>query len=320
MEIVPYRGWQRNLRLINDTAEVIVTLDVGPRIISYRLLPDGPNVLKNYDEMMGGTGESEWQIRGGCRFWLGPEDLTRTYYPDNAPVEHTEVMPGTVRFIPPMEKPYGIQKEMEVRLAEKGSAVHVLLRVTNTGDEPTTLAPWGPTVMAPGGEEIIPLPPKKPHPGHVSNAQSPADYAPNQLYAVWPFLDFTDPRWTFGSRYIRLRHDPSRSPTKLGIAHRLGWIAYLNAGQLFVMRVVYDESANYPDFGGNYQTFTNEDMLEMEPIGGLITLEPGKSAELGVDWELHGGVGAITSEDDIDRVILPLVTSKQEIGSVGLVQ
>ena len=86
MEVIEYRGWKNNLRLTNGDAELVVTLDVGPRVISYRL-PDGFNVLKNYDSMMGGTGEAEWQIRGGHRFWLAPEDLTRTYFPDNRPVK-----------------------------------------------------------------------------------------------------------------------------------------------------------------------------------------------------------------------------------------
>ena len=37
VEVVEYRGWKNNLRLTNGDAELIVTLDVGPRVISYRL-------------------------------------------------------------------------------------------------------------------------------------------------------------------------------------------------------------------------------------------------------------------------------------------
>jgi hypothetical protein len=29
-------GWEKNLKLFNDSVEVIITLEVGPRIISYR--------------------------------------------------------------------------------------------------------------------------------------------------------------------------------------------------------------------------------------------------------------------------------------------
>jgi hypothetical protein len=306
VQVVEYRGWKNNLLLSNGDAELVVTLDVGPRVIAYRL-PGGFNVMKNYDGQMGGTGEAEWQIRGGLRFWLAPEDLTRTYFPDNRPVKWEQIGPRAARFTPPPENEYGIQKEMDLALAEKGSRVEVRLKVTNVGKEPTELAPWAPTVMAPGGVEIIPLPPKRPHPGHPKNAKSPADYAPNQELVLWPYFDFTDTRWTFGSRYIFLRHDPNKGPTKIGLAHRMGWVAYLNSGVLFVKRFDYREGAVYPDLGTRYQTFSNEDMLEMETVGELVTLQPGGSAELTETWELFGGLSEVRTEADADRVVLPLL-------------
>ena len=90
--------------------------------------------------------------------------------------EYEPLGPEGARIIAPAEEEYGVQKTMELRLAAKGTRVDVTLRVTNVGKSPTQLAPWGPTVMAPGGMEIIPLPPKAPHPGHPKNAKSPADF------------------------------------------------------------------------------------------------------------------------------------------------
>ena len=55
---------------------------------------------------------------------------------------------------------------------------------------------------------------------------------------------------------------------------------------LFVKRFDYREGAIYPDRGTRYQTFSNEDMLEMETVGELVTLQPGQSAELVESWEL----------------------------------
>lgn len=309
MDIIEYRGWKNNLRLANADAELVVTLDVGPRVISYRLT-GGPNVMKSYDEQMGGTGEPEWQIRGGHRFWLAPEDLTRTYFPDNRPVKHEAMGPLAARIVAPPEVEYGVQKTMELRLVPSGSKVDVTLRVTNTGTAPTELAPWGPTVLAPGGMEIIPLPGKSPHPGSVKNAKSPADFGPNQELVLWPYFDFTDSRWTFGRRYIFLRQDPAKGPTKIGLAHRMGWVAYLNAGCLFVKRFDYREGAVYPDRGTRYQTFTYQEMLEMETVGELVTLAPGASAELAESWELYGNVPPVQTEDDVDRVILPLLSER----------
>jgi hypothetical protein len=306
IEKVEYCGWKNNLLLGNGDAEVIVTLDVGPRVICYRL-PGGFNVLKNYDDQMGGVGEAEWQIRGGLRFWLAPEDTTRTYFPDNRPVNFQEVGSNAVRLTPPPETEYGVQKEMTVRLAEKGTRVDVTLRVTNVGSAPTKLAPWAPTVMAPGGVEVIPQPPHRNHPGSPENARSAADFAPSQDLILWPYFDFTDPRWSLGSRYLMLRQDPTKGPTKIGLAHRLGWIAYLNRGNLFVKRIPYVEGATYPDMGTNYQTFSNEDMLEMETVGVLTTLAPGQSAELSESWELHGNVPDVRTEADVDKHILTRV-------------
>jgi hypothetical protein len=257
--------------------------------------------------MMGGSGEAEWQIRGGHRFWLAPEDLTRTYFADNRPVKWEAIGDRAVRITPPPEVEYGVQKEMELQLTSKGTRVEVTLRVTNIGSVPTELAPWGPTVMSPGGIEVIPLPPKKNHPGHPSKAKSPADFAPNQELILWPYFDFADTRWTFGNRYIFLRQDVNKGPTKIGLAHRMGWVAYLNSGMLFVKRFDYREGAVYPDLGTRYQTFSNEDMLEMETVGELVALQPGKSAVLRESWELFGNVPPIQTEADVDQVILPLL-------------
>jgi hypothetical protein len=310
MDKVEYHGWANNLRLSNGDAELILTLDVGPRVISYRLA-NGKNVLKNYDEQLGKSGETEWVMRGGHRLWVGPEDLTRTYALDNRPVKYEKLSsPGGVRLIPPPDSEYGIQKEMDVLLEPTGTKVSIVHRITNTGQEATDLAPWVLTVLAPGGVEVIPLPAHHPHPGPPKNAKSPKDYAPNVFMTLWPFFDFTDPRWHFGSKYITLRQDAQKGPTKIGLAHQLGWIAYLNDGTLFVKRFGYQEGKHYPDHGCNFETFTNQEMLECESMGPLIKLEPGKSVEHTEHWELVGNVEGFEDEAGIERNIRPKVSEK----------
>jgi hypothetical protein len=309
LEKIAYRGWKNNLRIDNGDAELIVTLDVGPRIISYRLA-GGQNVFKEYAGQLGHAGEPDWMIRGGHRQWTGPEDPTRTYALDNGPVKDREVDRGLIRFTPAPETEYGLQKEIDVRLASSGSRVTVVHRYTNVGPGPVDLAPWSVSVMAPGGIEVIPLPDKRPHPGSYKNARSAADFAANQLMAVWPYLDFQDPRWRFGTRFITLRQDPERGPTKLGLAHKLGSVGYLNAGTLFVKWFEYREAQIYPDDGVNFETFSNEDMLEIETLGPLISLDPGQSVEHTERWELFGGLGTAESEAEIEAKVGPRLSAK----------
>jgi hypothetical protein len=265
------------------------------------------NVFKEYIEQLGKSGEKDWQIRGGHRLWIAPEDLKRTYHPDNGPVNFRET-DGTFIFTAGPDTPYGIQKEIGVRLSASGSRVTVTHLVKNVGDKPTTLSPWAQTVMAPGGVEIIPLPPKKPHPGPPANAQSADDYAPNQRFALWPYFDFSDDRFKFGSKFITVRQKSRSGPTKIGLAHREGWVAYLVHTNLFIKRFKYESGKTYPDMGCNFETFTNGDMLEIETLGPLVTLAPGETATLVEQWEIVPDVAEFKGEAGIEIGIVPKVT------------
>src|SRR3972149_3315855 len=100
VEKVEFKGWKNNLKLSNGTVELIATLEVGPRIIRYGFV-GGENVLKEYADQLGKSGEQDWQIRGGHRLWHAPEAKPRTYFPDNDPVEGKELPGGGGRLVAP---------------------------------------------------------------------------------------------------------------------------------------------------------------------------------------------------------------------------
>src|SRR5688572_8385291 len=87
MECIPYGGWQRCARLTCGDTDLIITLDVGPRIIRYGLI-GGPNELFESPKDMGKVGGEEYRSYGGHRLWIGPEDSLKTLQPENEPVEH----------------------------------------------------------------------------------------------------------------------------------------------------------------------------------------------------------------------------------------
>lgn len=279
IEPVAFAGWQNCLRLCNAHAEVIVTLEVGPRIISY-MVPGGKSVLKTNAEELGKSGEPEFMPRGGHRFWLAPED-ERTYAPDNSPVLHEVTLPDTVRFENPAAAPWHIRKELIVSLAADSSAVSLEHRATNCGNEPARLATWGLTVMEPGGMEIIPQPPLGEH---------PEDLLPNRVIVSWPYTDMSDERWRWGQRFITLRQTAHSSPAKLGLSHREKWVAYLKRNSFFLKTFTYEEGAAYPDLGCNFETFTNASMLEIETLSPLRTLAPGESVSHRETWHLFGSI------------------------------
>ena len=284
---VSFGGWANNLRLANKQAELIITLDVGPRVISYRAR-DGESVFKTFDAQLGGTGEAEWKSRGGHRFWLAPEDEVLSYLPDNSPVEHRVLSDFEVEVSNAPNEQLPIRKVMTVALDPASTRVTVTHRAENCGAVAHEVATWGLSVMAAGGIEIIPLPPLGEH---------PRDLLPNRAMTLWAFTDMTDPRWRWGQRFITLRQGDA-GPTKIGLAHRERWIAYQRDTSLFVKSIDYREGATYPDFGCNFETFTNEEMLEVEALGPLVRLAPGESTEHSERWQLFNGVSAPPSDED----------------------
>jgi hypothetical protein len=146
-EYLSFAGWERNLKLSNDFVEVIITLEVGPRIISYRPV-QGRSVFKLVREEAGKSKEDVWKIRGGHRLWSAPEDFGKEdslcYALDNSEVEHSIEDEFTVRVSNLIEKPTKIRREMVVRLEQKSPKITVEHRITNQGDiEASALGAFG---------------------------------------------------------------------------------------------------------------------------------------------------------------------------------
>ena len=53
---IPFAGWKRNLRIQGPTTELVITLDVGPRIIRYALHDGNAMFSSNCQTQLGGSG------------------------------------------------------------------------------------------------------------------------------------------------------------------------------------------------------------------------------------------------------------------------
>ena len=301
IEKINYKGWPNCYRMTNGEVELVVTGDVGPRIIRYGFV-GGQNLFKEFAEQMGKSGEKDWQIRGGHRLWVGPEvppPSHTTYALDNFPGPRIVVKGDTIEATPPLEKESGVQKQIVVKLASSGSAVEVTHRITNKGSRAMDLAPWALTVMAQGGVGIHGLPPRGTHPEML---------LPTNPLVIWAFTDLSDPRWKFTKKYITLRQDPkAAAPQKIGSYNRDTFGAYYLGAELFIKRYRPDPSKTHPDMGASFETFTNADVLEIETMGPLTKLAPGATVEHVEHWTLHGNVKIGKWNDaELDRVLAPL--------------
>ncbi len=295
-EKVSYGGWPNCIRLTNGKIELIITTDVGPRVIRFGFV-GGQNIFKEFPDQMGKKGGQEWRSYGGHRLWHGPEAMPRTYFPDNEPVKYS--WDGKVlKLAQSVETTTGIVKEMEIALDPSEDHVTVLHRLVNESLWDVDLAPWALTVMAPGGKAIFPQEPYRSHDEYLLAARP---------MVLWGYTNMQDLRWTWGSKYIQFRQDPKAATNqKVGIMNTLGWSVYNLNGDLFLKRFGFDPKAKYPDFGCNNETYTDAQMLEIESLGPLVKLAPKEKVDHLEHWFLVKGVLG-NDEASLDRDLLPMV-------------
>ena len=298
VEKTAYKGWQNCYRVTNGEIEAIVTADVGPRIIRFGFV-GGQNLFKEYPDQLGKSGEATFQLRGGSRVWKAPEDPVASWAPDNVPV-NIKVTPAGLIATAPVEPLTKLQKEIEISMEASGTKVTVSNRITNHGLFPLEFSPWVLTMMAQGGMMVSGFPPRGTHPQNLE--------VTNPL-AMWAYTDLSDPRWKFTKKFLTLRQDPNNSNAqKIGMFNKDTWAAYLLNGEAFVKRYTPDPSKTYPDFGCSFETFTNNEFLEIETLGPMTKVQPGQTVDQTEHWALYKNVkpNAIT-DDELTRVLEPLL-------------
>lgn len=297
MEKIAYGGWENCYRLANSKIELIITADVGPRIIYFGFI-DGQNMFKQYPDQMGLTESDSWLNFGGHRFWHAPEAFPRTYYPDLEPVLIKETENGLIATQKP-EPTTGIQKQIQITLIEDKPEVKLKQSLINHNLWAIEAAPWSISVMAPGGVAILPLPPRGPHPDFI---------LPTSSLSIWPYTNLSDKRFKLFEKFILISQDPTLdNPQKIGLYASDGWAAYANHNNLFIKQAPIQFDGIYPDMGVNFEVFTNDEMLELEALGPVESIPSKDKIEHLENWTLISDIQIPSSEAEIINSILPFL-------------
>lgn len=283
-EIENYLDYGKCVSISNGVIEALVTVDIGPRIISFGY-KDGQNFMCDERERLGfkcseeyteffGEGR-KWENLGGHRIWLSPESYPETYLPDDRPVEYRITDCGAV-FIPLEDTQIGAAKELEIKMDPDDTNMQVLMRVKNTAAAAKEFAIWALSVCTEGGTLIVPM-----------NTNDTV-LLPNRVISVWPYTDMSDDRIYWGKKYITVRQDSSaKTNMKLGFDLNCGTAYYVLGNE--ILRKNYSTNhpdGRYPDGGCSFETYTNDCMLEFETLGELKTVNPGEVSEHSEMWSL----------------------------------
>ncbi len=269
-----YQNYGNCACLENDSIRMIVTLDLGPRIISFSTR-NGKNILfedvdREFCELNKGYGT--WYAYGGHRLWKAPEVMPETYCPDHGKVECS--FSDGILTVQPKPTPFGKQFSLEIEMSEQNS-VRIVNRITNLSDQPQRFAPWSITSLSGGGTEIIPM------------CRAKTGFLPNRVMSIWSYTDVNDERFRMTNTYAALRHDVHADhPFKVGFNVTDGYAVYFANGQMFRKSVTPHRDVRYPDFCCNFETYTNQHFIECETLGEERDYAPGESAVIEETWEI----------------------------------
>lgn len=279
MEKIQFLNFQNCLHLTNDEIEIVAATEFGPRIIGYNFI-GGENVLGVHAEAKVETALGVWKPYGGHRLWIAPENMPNSYAPDNSPVEYFfDEQKNTIRLVQSVETVTNTQKEMTIKLDEKGSGVSINHKITNLNEYTIEAAAWALTIMREGGEVLIP--------NETFAAYSAETLLPVRNLTVWSYTDFSDSRWQFDKEFIRLHIDSLKAaPQKIGVLNKQGWIKYKLEDVTFTKQFDFQPNALYPDMNSNTEIYTAGSFIEIETLAPVVKLAPSESTDHTEVWKL----------------------------------
>ena len=288
MKTVQFKGWKKCIELKSGKFRLIVTTEVGPRIIG-AFLGNSDNLVYVDPKTAGNTkNNKDWNIYGGHRLWHSPEAKPRSYAPDNVPVEVKKTKDG-ICFSSGLESSTGISKSFSIKPL-KGGKFAITHKIRNDNMWDVEIAAWGLTVMAPGGVAVIPQP-----------QGDKKALLPNRSLTIWPYTDMSDKCLTWGKKFTLMKQDiNAKIPCKIGLNGEDGWLAYVNNGIAFKKSFQHLANAEYPDNGCSIEIYTCDFMLEIETLSPLYILEPGEEIIHIEKWEATK-VEEILTERDVAR-------------------
>jgi len=265
-----------SVELSTGKIDLIISKSVGPRVLSLsykggeNLFAELPNDYLEY------PGDGNFYFYGGHRLWVAPEDPFVTYIPDDQPIRIQESS-GFVEFIQKINQTKGIQKSIRIRLTDYDDVVTIDHLIHNEGNFPLKCAPWAITQFKLGGVAILPQQIK----GIDGNT-----LLPDRSIVLWPYTDINDPRIRWGNQFIFVGPEPFDQALKIGMSNAQKWMAYFYHNLLFIKYAENCETDQLVDQGATSECYCNSKFIELETLGPLKQIEPGKTIQHREVWRI----------------------------------
>lgn len=275
--MITERNYPNCIELSNDSVRVVLEPNLGGRVLAYEL--NGKNVLYVNDSQDGIVYEPGKYIHpSGGRSDIGPEHTIPA---------HPAVYLGRweahitgereAEMISQKDTATGVQLKRIFKLAKTGSRLEFTQVIINISNKTKSYCHWSRTFVKGGGISLSPL-----------NAMSryPSGYL---IYGPGKTLNFMPQEEA--NIHIRegiLQVTGVPSQPKIVTDSYAGWLVYITKeNQLFVKKYPVFPLRNYGEIAASTAcVFYKELYCEIEPIGPMETIAPGKEVSFTEIWHL----------------------------------
>lgn len=270
-QILEYKNFGKCVRFEENGMIVMVTIDVGPRIIYFGDKQN--NILKEDLErkvqVYNDAYKDNWYLYGGHRLWKSPEDIC-TYVADNKPVSYRLKEYGGT-FISNIDPKFDYILDISI----KKNKVYIENTIVSKSKNIESIAAWALTVMDIGGELTVNLNKKM------------DDLNPQQNLVIWPYTNIYDERIKITKEKLIIQQKSGLEPLKLGLFLNTPEAEYSLKGMKFKCKFKEKNSTGkYGDFMSNMEIYTSGDILEIEGLSSMRDLKCGESVTLYEEWSL----------------------------------
>ena len=270
-QILEYKNFGKCVQFEENGMIVMVTIDVGPRIIYFGDKQN--NILKEDLErkvqVYNDAYKDNWYLYGGHRLWKSPENIC-TYVADNKPVSY-RLNEHVGTFISNIDPKFDYILDIDI----KKNNVYIENTIVSKSKNIENIAAWALTVMDIGGELTVNLNKKM------------DDLNPQQNLVIWPYTNIYDERIKITKEKLIIQQKSGLEPLKLGLFLNTPEAEYSLKGMKFKCKFKEENTTGkYGDFMSNMEIYTSGDILEIEGLSSMRDLKCGESVTLYEEWSL----------------------------------
>jgi hypothetical protein len=155
--------------------------------------------------------------------------------------------------------------------------VNIIHQLLNENPWEVRLAPWAITMFKLGGTAVLPI-------RTETNVQD--GLLPDRRIVLWPYASINDRRISYTDETIMVNAFPD-VPFKIATFNPCGWMTYTIDGVVFKKTFKVDPDGEYPDLGSNAEIYCDTEFVELESLGPIATIPPGKTVYWEEDWEVY---------------------------------